>query len=352
MKNKGLIAFTTILFLLSASAGTVGYLENKNKEIEPNNEVKNEIKYRYFLEDLEVDSMPKNETTTNENGEEVQNIIYALSSFKCTNEITGTFDTEKWEFIPSVNKNGECSLYFVNTQYEVILTTINAEQDESNLRFINRESDGVFKINPNEGYEFNDNYVCTDGKEGQWDPANNTFTINAITSDIACKLTFEIKNLNMDVTVTNGNGNTTETAKYGESISAIIEPNDGYGNPKIECTNNQTAKFVDNQLVIDKITSDTSCKVKFLLLPIEKYKLTIDNIPENVTIVNGSDVQEIEKGKTGTIILKANEGYEISNISCEGITPNKETLEDGSIKYSFLSVTKNITCTVETKGVE
>ncbi|UKI57209.1 MAG: hypothetical protein L6V81_07480 [Clostridium sp.] len=43
----------------------------------------------------------------------------------------------------------------------------------------------------------------------------------------------------MDVTVVNGKGTTTETAKYGESISAIVEPNEGYQNPKLECTNDQ-----------------------------------------------------------------------------------------------------------------
>lgn len=354
MKNKGKIFFVTVLLILSSTAGIIGYKENKKGNENINNEPKKaSVIYNYFLEGLQTNEIPTNEVEIDESGNETINKMYEIEKYSCTNNLTGNFDEDAWTFIPDRNDiDSTCSLYFLKTKYEVTLTISNGIEDESNNKYVEREKNGVFKIIPNEGYIFNGNYLCSDEKDAQWNENENTLTINAVTKDIACKVIFEIKNLKMDVTVINGNGNTTENVNYGEKVEAIVNPKDGYEKPKIECTNNQTAIFKDSKITIEKLTDNTSCKVTFNPVPIEKYNLTIKNLPENIKIVTGDTTQSIEKGKTATITLKADEGYEINSISCEGVTPSKEVLDNGSIKYTFLSIEKNVTCEIESKAKE
>ena len=85
----------------------------------------------------------------------------------------------------------------------------------------------------------------------------------------------------MDLNVKNGQGSTTENAKYGESVSAVVEANEGYDSPKIECTNNQEPTLENNRLTIEKLTDNTTCTVTFNKVKETKYKLTI-NVSEGV----------------------------------------------------------------------
>ena len=52
-------------------------------------------------------------------------------------------------------------------------------------------------------------------------------------------------------------------------------------------------------------------------------------------------------GKDGKFTLKPAEGYEISLSCSDSVKPSKEEPEeDGSITYTFLSMSKNVTCSV------
>lgn len=349
--RKFVLVLLILAELILAGGGITGYIyDNKRVEPEPEKPVEKqqEVKYRYYLEEIEQDTMPQNEVINNEDGTQTTNVLYKLSNFACSNGVTGEWDDATWTFTPNEIKDSECSLYFVKAKYEVTLTITNGTESEDNLKFVDRESNGVFTITPNEGYEFQE-ATCSDNKEATWNAANNTLEINAITKDVTCKVVFGIQNLTLDVTVTNGKGNTTETAKYGDSISAIVEPNSGYENPTITCTNNQVALFDNNKITIEKLTKNTKCKVTFKKVQLEKFTLKIDTLPDTIKITSGSNSQEIESGKTGTFTLKADEGFEIDNITCGGITPSKEVLADGSIKYSFIGMTSNIACSVTSK---
>jgi hypothetical protein len=166
-----------------------------------------------------------------------------------------------------------------------------------------------------------------------------------------CKVNFSIKELSAKITVVNGNGNTTEKAKYGENISAIVTPNDGYKDPKIECTNKQTATFENNKITIQKLTDNTECKITFNTAPVTKYKLIFE-LPSQVTVVSGSTTQEIEAGKDGTITLQTDSSYTHS-LDCDGVSPSKvEDINATNKKYTFLAMNKNITCKVTATRIE
>lgn len=371
MKNKGMLFLLSTLFLIATAGAGIGFYYSSNMPAKPIPEenIKGKVVYKYYLEDEEVKEMPRNnviaenidnETADLENDqkeEENENksendteVLYKFLKFSCTNDLTGTFDEDKWEFIPVEEKDSTCSLYFVNAKYPVTLTIINGTADENNPRYIEREENGTFKINPHEGYEYKDS-VCSDNKEVVWNSSNNTLLISAITKEVSCKVNFSIQTLSAKITVINGSGNTTENVEYGESVEAVVEAKDGYEKPKIECTNKQTARFENNKVIIEKLTKNTECKITFNPVPVPKYKLSIDFLPNQVQVVSGSLSQNIESGKDGSFVLKTDEEY-TSTIDCGGVIPNEERLDSYTVKYTFLSMTKDISCKVSIKASE
>ncbi len=347
MKNKIGIALIAVLFVASSAAAATGYIYD-SKRVEknpnlPNNE--NKITYEYYLEDELQEQMPVNPDITNEDGTVTKDNVYRFSRYVCTNDVTGEFNNETWTFTPSEEKESNCSLYFVNSFYDVTLDVRGGVAADVNPIKVERESDRDFIITPDEGHEFKE-VTCTNGKEAKWDQSTNTLNISAITENLACTVIFGTQDLKVDITVKNGNGTTTETAGYGESVSAIVQPSEGYGNPKIECTNNQQATFADNKLSIEKLTDSTKCTVTFSEAAPSTYKLSIINIPNEVTITQGSNGQDIQEGKDGGFTLKPADGYDLA-LDCGGVAPSSTTVNsDGSITYNFLAIKNNITCSV------
>lgn len=264
MKNKGMLVILIIMFIIAVTGGVVGFLESKkNKPDTPNDNKAGTITYKYFLEDEEVNEMPVNEKTIDENGMEVTNEIYAFSRFNCDPSLTGDFNTEEWKFVPAEEIESTCELYFVKAKYEVTITEpINATLDVNNPKYINREENGTFIIVPNEGYEFS-KATCSDNKQTSWDEEKNALIINSITKDVSCKVDFKLKELTVNIKVTNGEGSTTKTITYGESLKEVVTPKDGYENPEVKCSNNQNGVFKENTFGIDKVTNDTDCTVVF-----------------------------------------------------------------------------------------
>ncbi len=348
MKSKGLKILLIFLVLLTGSMGMVGYMQSKKQQTNKPIEDINKITYEYYLEDELQEKMPINmPNATDENG---NNIIseptYQFSRFTCTNDLTGDFDVDNWKFIPKENKTSTCKLYFVKSNYTITLTITNGIEDENNQKTIQREKDGKFIIKPNEGYIFKA-AMCSDNKEGSWDESTNTFTLNAIMKDITCKIDFEIKNLEADITVVNGKGNTTEKANYGESITAVIEPNFGYEKAKIDCTNNQTGIFSSNKFTISKLTDNTKCTITFEKTPVVKHTINVI-IADNTkySILSGSESISVDNGNTGTFSIKSLDGSE-PTISCT-INPSRDNIIDSNTyKYTFLNVKSDITCNIK-----
>ena len=340
MKRKPIIILLSILFIITTICGILGFIQHKKNNKEPD-KPKVTVNYNYYVEGNKVDSLP-----TNSEDKE-----YIYSRYECDNNITGSFNSDTWSWSlneDSKDKNGTCSLYFVNAYYEVTLTATNGVVDETASTRIKREEDAQFEVTPNEGYEFKE-VVCTNNKEAIYDISTNTLGINVIMEDVACKVSFELKNLKLEVTVKNGKGNATEYANYGESISTIVEPNDGYEKPTISCTNKQEYTYENNNFSIPKITDNTKCTVTFKKIPIVTYKISLKVLSDKVRIISGNIEQSVAAGKDGKFTLQANEGYEIE-LDCNGVQPSKvDTEADGSLSYTFLEVNKDIACSVNAK---
>lgn len=356
MKRKLLIALIAILSALCIGAGLIGFFQSKKGPSITDPEInKNKIKYVYYLDGVEVskDKVSNKASVYDENTSsmiesDTNDVIFSNSS--CTNNLAGTFDTEKWEFVPNEDKVSTCSLYFNKTNYEVTLTITNGELEPNQSEKVAREKNGIFKIKPYDGYEF-DSVTCSNNKEATWDKDNNVLTINAITEDVACKVVFKLKTLTFKVKVENGTGDNTITTEYGKNISSIATPNSGFeygNNAKITCTNNQTAKYSNNSIVIDKLTDNTDCTLKFSQVVVEKFKVSL-TMPEHIKVNKGGTTQEVSKNSNAEFTLEAMTGYELVKMDCEGTEPAKTINSDGTVTYKISSVTKNMTCVVSEK---
>lgn len=354
MKNKLLFVTLTILFIIFSICTVIGYtqcVKNKDLNNNPNKTETNNIIFEYYLEDERVDQLPKQDSTItlSDNIEEKK---YIFKRYNCTNNITGKFNENKWEFETN-GKDGLCKLYFVNAKYEITFNVINGIQDEKNVTTIERETDGSFKMIPNEGFEF-ESVICANNKEATWDESTSTINISAITSDIACTVNFEKKELIINIDVINGKGTTTEKVLYGDAKSIVIEPNLGYNNPKIQCTNNQNATYDNQSLIFDKLTNNTTCTINFYKIVIPVYNVTIENIEDfasstDIKISNGiNKVNKVNKGES-FIFTITRLTDKIVNLNCGDVIPQESIIENGINKYEFLNINNDVTCNIEIK---
>lgn len=345
MKHKGLFVFTLFLFIISLSCTILGYKRHtdniKNHTIENSN-----IVFEYYLEDIKLTAMPINETSTSEE----EDNGYLFNRYSCTNGITGSFDSKNWKFNATGN-DGTCKIYFVNSKYEVVFNVVNGLQDENNDKTVLRENNGSFKIIPYEGYEFK-SVACANEKEATWNELDNTININAITSNVACSIIFDKKELDVEVVVVNGKGNTTEKAVYGSNKTIMIEPSVGYDEPTIECSNEQIATYNNKNLSFEKITDNTKCTITFNKKKLPTYTVKINNLADftsnnhEVNITKGTESNTVESGNSVEIIVK-NIGERDVKLSCGDVIPQENDMELGVKKFTFYSVTKNINCNLE-----
>ena len=346
MNKKPILMVVVVLLIISTICGTYGLmLSKKHLAGTPLPEIiKPKASFEYYLDEELVSIMPS-KTDEEEN-------TYAFSNYVCENNMTLSFDEENWTYSVQNESNGVCKLYFIKTNYIVELTVTNGlvnGEEASYTANVQKDSDEQFNIIPNEGYEFDGNITCSNEKEALFDVSTNMLTINSITENVACKIDFNKKQLKLEVVVKNGTGSTTEDKEYGESVSAIVQPKDGYEKPKITCTNKQEYTYEDNKLTIAKLTNNTVCTVTFKKTPAVMYNLIIKTLPEQVVITYGNKKQTIEAGKDGKFTLKADEGYSII-LDCDGVKPSSEKQEpDGATTYTFLGMRKNITCNVSAK---
>ena len=364
---KSLSIFVSILFIVSCVCAFLGYKESKKEPeiVKPNNNetiVDKHIKYKYFLEGVEVAEMPTNKKNedTNETNETEEEPLYKFDEYKCTNGVTGEFSTDEWKFIPSNDIESECNLYFNKSKYEVKLTVIKGVADENNNYFVERFKDGEFKIIPDIGYEFLDTQ-CSNDKVAKFDTSKNILKISAVSSDVACKVTFTQKKLSFELTVKNGkcenycDGGKIKSEEYfGESLSYIIYPQDRYEfkkGSKITCTNNQVATYESNNFSIQELTSNTKCTLEFTKSTVKKYTIRITNsedakIKEKFAISGGSDEIEVEEGSTAALTITILDGVEtIPKLSCEQL-PDVTPSTNG-YTFTWMGVSRNINCSIK-----
>ena len=88
-------------------------------------------------------------------------------------------------------------------------------------------------------------------------------------------------------------------------------------------------------------------KITFTSVPVEKFTLKVELPAEHVNILEGSLSQEIESGKEGSFTIETDEEY-VSTVNCGDDKPIEKEIDSYKRSYTFLSMSKNITCKVTT----
>ena len=349
-------------------------LNNKTENKDEN------ITFRYFLEDVEVQEIPQNEKIINKKTKlEEVNILYKFDGIKCSEGVKAEFNEDEWKINILKNGSGTCDVTFYKSNYDMSFIVINGVEDENNPKTVERYKDGEFIIKPNDGFEYAESQ-CSNDKIASYDKTKNILKLSAVNSDIACKVTFKQKKLQVELTVKNGvltdgtNSVSKMEAYYGESVTQIVTPMAGYEYTKghLVCEpfdpskvnkskkkSSKTTKketelvqkedFKSNNFTIDKVLIDTKCTLTFTKTKVVKYKIKITNSEEYsdiFTISKGNDEIDVESGSTGEIKIKALT-EETPKLKCN-VLPKDANPNPLNSEYTFtwLNVTKNISCTL------
>lgn len=354
-KSNAIIYVLLACITLCLVFGTVGLMTskmNKQEEKQDEKEEKKEytVAYKYYLDGTEVKEEIKKEEVEVAS-EEFEGVtekknLYSFKEYKCTNNVEGTWDEEKWEFTPNLNANTTCRLYFVKNFHNVTITAINGTLDNNakeKVKTVELDKTGAVKVIPTSGYKFT-NVECTNNAKGEFKEDSNELILSEVTKDSLCTITFGIKSYKASVKISNGSveGEDNKSANYGENITFSINPSEGYSNPTVACDNGQSGSISGNTLTINGISNDTVCTVQYKLA---KFNVTLK--VNNGSVV-GAETQQTASGKVVFGIDK-NDGYQYTgaDLKCD-VASTKIDLTSSIV--TITSVTSDVNCEVTLKA--
>ena len=213
------------------------------------------------------------------------------------------------------NKNGE---EIINTRNVTIRVKTDTETEET--KQVNNGEDITFTLTPKEGY-VNPKVTCTNSQTGTIE--NNTLTVSNVTNDTTCTVEYELLTYTVNATVLNGtiSGETSKTVNYKGNTTFTLNPTEGYGSPEVTCTNSQVGSMNDNTLTVNNVTNDTTCTVKYKLLP-----LASEYIIAKATSGNSEGLIKIDQPATGQTPAQTEYRYSGSNDAVKNyVNFNNET---------------------------
>lgn len=284
-RSNGVLVIIIIMTILSLSGGIVGLLANMNQNTEkPKDDTKPEnyeVTYRYYIDSEEVNK--------------------------------DKIDESKEKII-------ECDLV-TNP------TCVPGTKQDATIKF--------------------EKYTCTNNVKGEWNDENWEFTPD-LTANTTCRLYFT--NLIHDVkfTVANGtlpidNPEGIVKNKLGEDSTIIITPTAGYKFDKVECDNNATAEFnqENNLLTVKNVTKNTTCTISFKINDYSiEVKATYGSVSESVKSAN--------YGGTVTFDVTPAENYGDAIVSCT----NDQKATYANNVLTVAAITNNTVCTIQFKSIK
>lgn len=363
--RKPTIVIMVLLEILSLSGGIIGYLEHtrNNKQIPGQKENKYKITYKYYLDGVEVATMPRNipkevsipdeevnpdETTPTEEEIEEEN-IYSFDKYICTNNVEGTFDNEKWEFIPKQTSDATCKLYFVTNIFDVTLNVNNGKLDElsaSNNPKVKKGEKITYTIKPNDGYKYDTNSNCNNGALLDWNQGTNILTVSEVTANTTCNINYIINSYNINVETENGVAKTeSATVEHGKNTEFEFTPNENMVYDSFTCDPQIKAATYDtasNKLILSNITSNSKCKVAFKQ---NAFKVTL--IINNGEIV-GDSTKDVKKSGYVVFDIKENEGYTTNQAEA---TCNNGNIELNGTLVKVSNITQDTECSITLKTI-
>ena len=350
-KSNGIVIVLSVLMVVCLACGMLGlYADIKPAKKEPEkNEGKDfKVAYRYYVDGVEVNKMVEQEYTE-ENGTEFEGAItkkpvYSFEKYTCTNNVTGEWDEENWEFKPKLTANATCRLYFLRNSHEVTIKVNNGKLPETLPDGkIKAELNTEAKVNvlPNDGYQY-EKVECTNEVTAEYDVNTKDLKITNVKKDSMCTVSFKINDYTVEAKAANGTvTGEAKTARYGDNVVFDVTPAENYKYESVTCTNNQNASYVNGKLTVQGITSDTVCTVQFK--PI-KYSVTLTI--EGGTLINGyTSPQSVSEGQKATFGVSSLPGYEQTGAELTCGDDTRAEFQAGVV-YVY-DVRKDLNCTLK-----
>lgn len=348
-KGKSVVITLIALIVICLACGTIGLLENNkpSNSKKPNKDKDYKVAYKYYLDGEEVEEMIEQEYTTSENqgfeGAEEKTPNYMFEKYTCTNNVTGEFDEENWEFNPDLTANTTCRLYFIRTMHEVTFEANNGKlpsgSSEEKLK-VELNKEGTINIIPNDGYEY-DKVECNNEVLAEYNAETRDLKVSNVKKDSICRIYFKVRSYTAEAKASNGT--VTEDKKssnYGGTVIFNVKPAENYKYESVTCTNGQNGIYneVNETLTISGLSNDTVCTVNF-----KAQKLSVTLNIENGKIKNGyTTTVEVAEGMTATFAIEANEGYVLTGMDVTCGNTKIEHQGQGIIKV--YDVKENATC--------
>ncbi len=316
--KKPIVVLLIALTILSLACGIVGFLESrKNNEKEPT-EVKYNVMYKYYLNEIEVEQMPTNPTLVSSStsaSETSVEKLYAFNTASCTNKVTYKWDEATWTFTPSNTADSTCKIYFVTTYNTIEVKATNGTVTPLASNKIKRGEDAIIKITPTDGYEY-EKTTCSNNEVVEWNKDKQELTVKSISAETTCDVVFKISKFTVEIKVNNGTGSTKVEYDYGKKVEINVAAATGYGTPTISCTNNQTGEWKNEIYTIEKLTNETVCTIDFKQIQTNtSFTVTLD--PGNHGILaSGTPTVTVVRGSYATFNINVDDGWEIDQIQC------------------------------------
>ena len=350
-RNKGLGVIITLITLIVVclGCGTIGFLEsNKTDADKPNKENKDyKVVYRYYLDGEEVEEEIKQEYIDNPNeefeGAEEEIPSYTYEKYICSNNVTGEWDEENWEFKPELTANTTCRLYFIRNIHQVTFKANNGTLPNNQLeeiKTIELNKEGIINITPKEGHKF-DTVICTNEIIAEYNEETKDLTVKNVIKDGICTISFGISDYTAEVKASNGTvSEDKKSARFGGTLTFDVTPSENYQFDKVICTNDQNASYNDGKLTITGITNDTVCTVQFKSI---KFAVNLEVINGKLTSKSPSP-QTTGEGGTVSFEIEANEGYQITG-AIPDCGANVKTELSGNAVFVY-NVKNDLTCKI------
>lgn len=226
------------------------------------------------------------------------------------------------------------------------ILNINADEKEKAVKvsyryFINGEES---KNMPEEddGYQF-DKYKCTNNVTGRWSEAKWKFTPKQKKS-ASCRLYFVDREYEIELIAPDGvviSGDEKVKIKKDSDATFVIAPNEGLAIKEVTCTNDQTAKYEDGKVIVEKPNDDATCTV---VTEDAKYSVEVTAISGKVTDAK----QEAKFGQNVIFNVTPNSSYILDNVSCT----NNQNATWSNGKLTISKITASTKCTVAFKSNE
>ncbi len=303
-----------VLFTACLAGGIIGLMANKmgTKSSNAPSDTSTEdykINYKYYIDDVEV-LTPVNQEIVEITNEEFEGVVenkelYSFDKYSCTNNVEGTWDNETWEFTPNLTASANCRLYFIKNFHDVTVSAVNgvlADEVRQVKVTVEKDKSSLVDVSPIEGYKFSD-VSCTHDAEATYDKETEKLTIIKAPKDANCTVSFGINEYKAEIKVSNGTiiGEDTKSGNYGDRITFKTEPAANYGNPTVNCTNEQEAKIIEDEIVIEGLTNDTVCTVQYGIL---RHTVNI-NVKNGDFILGSTSTQQVMNGRNASFNISA-----------------------------------------------